>query len=204
MKRLGLAAAIAAFVVPSSASSAIIDQTFGFGGASFFAGDVFSSFNQYNGPETLVGVELIYDYSTTGTLQADFCAFYGDCEPGTAEISFDGTGAFAGLNVQATQNTGFTNSTDALQTSAINLTLSNTFSPVSLLDFMGAGVVAGAVEADGLYDAYATGSGSHTGSVTLRYTTEIAPVPVPAALGLMITGIGGLGLMGLRRRKPMC
>ena len=46
--------------------------------------------------------------------------------------------------------------------------------------------------------AYTWGFGAHADSVTLDV---LNPVPVPAALPLFATGLGGLGLLGWRRKR---
>jgi len=199
MKRLSQAAAAAALVIPSTALSATIDQTVTFGDTTAFSADVFNSFDLYDGPETLTGVEVLYSYSSNGVATAIFCAIFQDCTPSDASISLFGTGAFAGLNLSDSASTGINNSTNFTQTGNFALSLNGAFNPVALSDFTGTGSVAGAIEADGFYDSYAFVAGSHSGSVTLRYTTEdITPVPLPSSLGLLALGVVGFG--ALRRR----
>jgi len=202
MKRLSKIAAIVALVVPSTAIGATVDQTVTFGGANAFADDFFSTFTQYNGPETLTGVELIYDYNSSGTVSADLCAFYSDCEPAIADIGLQGAGVFAGLSVSDTDGTGINNSTDAIQFGAFGLSLNGSLTGFTLSDFVGNGFVAGSIGADGGYAGFANVFGaSHNGEIILRYTTEIAPVPVPASLGFAMIGMAGLGAVGLRRKS---
>ena len=202
MKRLSKIAAIIALVVPSTAFGATIDQSVSFGGDSAFASDFFNSFTQYNGTETLTGVELIYNYSSSSNAFAFGCATYGDCAPSVADIALQGTGAFAGLSVSDASGTGITNATNGFQNGSFSLALNGSYAGLDLADFVGAGSVAGSIEADGGFDGYAALLGaSHSGDLTLRYTTEIAPVPLPASMGMLLVSVAGLGIAGRRRKQ---
>ena len=201
MKRLNKLAALVVLFVPSSAMSATIDQSVSFGGANAFASDFFDNFTQYSGPDTLTGVELLYNYTSNGSVSANLCLLFQDCEPANANITLQGGGAFAALNLSDTENTGITNAIDLQQTGSFNLSLNGVLAGLNVADFMGTGTVAGSLDADGTYDGYSVIAGaSYAGSFTLRYTTEITPVPVPASLGLLLVGAGGLGMMSRRRR----
>lgn len=204
MKRLIQTVAFVAMVFPSSAFSVTIDQSYDFSGFSAFSGDVFSTFNQYDGPEALTGVSVLYSYASSGAASADLCQFYGDCEPATAVISLEGSGAFAGLTASDTDNTGITNATDAEQNGTFSVSIGGTFSPLDFALFVGTGLVGGAIETGGQYNAFARITGaSHAGNVTLRYTTTPlpAPVPLPASLGMLLVGASGLGLTAMRKRS---
>jgi hypothetical protein len=37
-----------------------------------------------------------------------------------------------------------------------------------------------------------------------KWSLNAAPVPLPAALPLLISSLGGLGLFGVRRRRSAC
>lgn len=201
MKRLSKFAAIVALVVPSTAIGATIDQSLSFADNSAFSSDFFSTFTQYNGPDTLTGVEVLYNYTSSGTVSADQCLFFQDCEPSVADISLQGAGAFAAINLSDTDSTGITNNTDDVQTGTFALSLSGSVTGFTLADFVGAGNVAGSIEADGGYAAFGIAAGaSHSGNVTLRYTTQVAAVPVPASLGLLMIGAAGLGALARRRK----
>ena len=202
MKRLSKIAAFVALVVPSNAFGATLDQSVSFGGGNAFASDFFNSFTRYDGPETLVGVELIYNYTSSGTASADLCNFYQDCDPALADITLQGAGAFSGFSVVDTDGTGITNNTNFNQVSSFSLSLDGSFDDLILSDFSGTGNVSGWIDADGGYAGYSlVTAASHNGTLILRYTTDVTPVPLPASLGMLLIGTSGLGLLARRRRN---
>ena len=196
MKRLVLAATLAA--VPALAQAATVSQSFTFSGTGTSFSEALSSFAYFDLGGTLDGVTLEYSASASGTVSADACEFFGDCEPATFALNLSGNGLLAGASDSATDGSGITNGTDVNQTGSYSTDIAGmfTFGPAG---FTGSGTFGG-LNFTGVYSGFhVDGGSSYSGTVTLTYDYSVAAVPLPASLPLALGALGLLGLQGRRR-----
>jgi hypothetical protein len=66
----------------------------------------------------------------------------------------------------------------------------------------GLNIWANSASPGGSYTAFLAGTANYEGT-TGTFVATIAPVPLPAALPLLLFGIGGFGAMARRRRLPL-
>ena len=168
--------------------------------------------------ETLVGVD--FDFTYSGTLFVDVA------NP-EETITFDGVivgstkGKLIGplLDFDTTLTSwGTTTPRSVLpeteKTYSYGYGASGSGTPTSIGVYLGApgatydvsviiGVALGGAFPEGILDfgAFTPGIVKWEASVTYTYEEDFPPIPIPAALPLLLTGLAGLGILGYRRRR---
>jgi CHRD domain len=140
----------------------------------------------------LTTVTLDVSVSFSDLTSAATFAFLGCCAlPGHAE--FD-----------AIPFTNFPNATSGTYTNTFDLTSALTYDPIFLSASGGAAINAFTVLESGLFggEAYIEISDASFPDGEIRGQLELtSPTPLPASLPLFATGLGGLGLLGWRRKR---
>jgi hypothetical protein len=158
-------------------------------------------FDKFSGPGILVSATLDWDVTATGSAVTFFCLAGGyECAPGTYTLSLGGGGDLADPSDSDLYETGFTNRDETQSDAAISTHIADSFTFGDLSALTGTGTVS-SITVSAIYDGYLlqAPSFSRTGRVTLSY--EISDVPVPAALPLMLGGLGVLAGVACRRSK---
>ena len=184
------------------ASAATMQQYFTVGGwgVEFEDGD---SFDKYDGPGTLTGVNISYIAGAAGKIKADACATFQDCDPAVYTLTIEGDGAVGSGSDSASDYLNITNLTNEWQKDYYWSVVYGTVDFYNVADWTGAGVATN-IDISGDYDGYFNDSYSHgvyKGLVKLTYTYEMGEVPLPASLPLALGGMLLLGGLVRKKRK---
>lgn len=206
MKNLLLSALVSAMFVPAAVSAATIVQTFDTGvnasSSSTGLNFIHSGFDKYSGTEKLVNVTLNFNIGYRGQVLAEDCGGTLDCEPALAQVSVGGSDAFALIAESKSVSSGLTNASGDEQVGAFLVSQAGSVDFGADANFIGSGS-AGYLNFQALYDGDFLQFGSTAqGVANLVYTTEaISAVPLPAALPMLLVGLGGLGVVSRRRKS---
>ncbi|MEM7723031.1 MAG: VPLPA-CTERM sorting domain-containing protein [Pseudomonadota bacterium] len=209
MKLFKIAALLAAVILPAAANASTVStlsQTLSFNSISQNGTPNFtrtlSGFDAFDAPGELLSVTLTVNANLSGQSRTDRCRIFQDCDPALGELVLSGNGsAFAGVADRATASTGITNATNATQVGTYSVLLNSTFTNFDTADFVGTGPVSGGIRLEGDYLGFAYFNGSNfsfAGDATLTYA--FAAVPLPAALPLLLVGVGAFGVAARKKR----
>jgi hypothetical protein len=198
---LGAAVAVAGIGSALASSVPLSDTTLSTGTTSFGSG-------------TTLAVPGSYTYANTFAGGVGLSTIAGATSGFFDDYVFTITGASAN-SVTSTINLGDTLAIDGLQVALFDYTLGQAV-PVSgpaLITGWSTAINSGGVAATisvipqttlapGTYALEVQGTVTGTAGGSYSGTLNLAPVPLPATLTLMISGVAGLGLWGRRRQAP--